>query len=303
MDLPVGNLHKFHLLFVFRYLARFPSPTYTITTFALMSTTVKANNLFMNQVKTPSDDLGILDLGKHCFKCNELDFLPFHCEFCNHTYCSNHRSLELHNCVGRSEKIHVSRQYDGPSAASLFPDRAAHNRQLDALLKPPKPTSIGLAEARKLNPLMKLTKFLHLQRELRKLSKLLLLRKTKPSKVAETISIKKCAKGAASVGATDRVYVWVLYINRNEDELDKINLEKDRKGVWVLKSWKIGRALDLISDVLGIMNHNNLTQKTQERLNLFHVKDETPFALDTSKKVSAVLSSGDTVYLVKGDME
>lgn len=266
----------------------------------------------MNKVETPSEDLGILNLGKHCFKCNELDFLPFHCEFCNHTYCSNHRSLEVHNCVGRTEKEHTAKVYSGPTAASLFPDHAQRQKQLNASLQPPKPTSIALkqkAQLAKPNPLMKLTKFLHLQRlERQKSSKLSFLGSSKSSgsgkvnKVAEIANIKKIAKGPANVAITDRVYLWVLYINQNEDELDKINAQRDRKGAWVLKVWSVGRALDLISDVLGIVNNNNTTQQTAERLNLFVVKDDAPVLLETSKKVGAALLSGDTIYLVKGSM-
>lgn len=164
-----------------------------------------------------------------------------------------------------------------------------------------------LAEGSKLNPLTKLTKFLHLQRLERQKSGHFLLfggksKSAKPNKVVEIANIKKVAKGAASVAATDRMYLWVLYINQNEENLANINVERERKGVWVLKAWSVGRALDLVSDVLGIMNHNNLTQQSTERLNLFQVKDDKPILLETSKKVCLTLSSGDIVYLVKGSM-
>ena len=274
-----------------------------------MSVSVKANNLFMNKVKTPSEDLGILNLGKHCFKCSELDFLPFHCEFCNHTYCSKHRGLETHDCVGRAEKNHVPKVYSGPTAASLFPDHAQRQKKLNELLQPPKATTIALKQLNtspKSNPVMKLTKFLHLQRLKRASgSKSGIFGKSKlvtPSKVVEIANIKKTAKGAANVNVADRVYLWVLYINQNEDELDKINVQRDRKGVWVLKAWSVGRALDLVLDVMGIVNKNNATQQASERLNLFVVKDEVPVVLETGKKVGAALASGDTLYLVKGSM-
>lgn len=270
-----------------------------------MSTSVKSNNLFMNQVKPPSEDAGILNLGKHCFKCNQLDFLPFHCEFCHHTYCSAHRSLEVHNCVGRKEKEHTPQTYDGPSAASLFPDHKERAKRLNALLQPAKPTTIATS-AKKLNPLMKLTKFLHLQKlERQKKSKLLLFGKpktSKPNRVVEIAQIKKSAKGPQNVTVPERVYFWVLYINRNENELDQINVERDRKAVWVLKQWSVGRAMDSVSDVLQIMNHNNSTLDASERLNLFKVKEEEPVLLETSRKVAAELASGDTLYLVKGSM-
>jgi len=36
-------------------------------------------------------------LGKQCFLCQQLDFLPFHCTKCNHHFCLKHR---VHNCDG-----------------------------------------------------------------------------------------------------------------------------------------------------------------------------------------------------------
>nr|5IJ4_A Chain A, CDC48-associated ubiquitin-like/zinc finger protein 1 [Saccharomyces cerevisiae S288C] len=40
----------------------------------------------------------MLDVGKHCAYCRQLDFLPFHCSFCNEDFCSNHRLKEDHHC-------------------------------------------------------------------------------------------------------------------------------------------------------------------------------------------------------------
>jgi hypothetical protein len=38
------------------------------------------------------------DFGKHCFECNQLDFLPYDCKDCSHYYCSDH-SLNKHPCI------------------------------------------------------------------------------------------------------------------------------------------------------------------------------------------------------------
>ncbi|KAI8841767.1 hypothetical protein BC829DRAFT_402139 [Chytridium lagenaria] len=43
------------------------------------------------------------DLGAHCSRedCKQLDFLPFKCRLCNHTYCAEHRSFDHHvDCSG-----------------------------------------------------------------------------------------------------------------------------------------------------------------------------------------------------------
>eukprot|EP00455_Lapot_gusevi_P051422 TRINITY_DN765_c0_g1_i2.p1 TRINITY_DN765_c0_g1~~TRINITY_DN765_c0_g1_i2.p1 ORF type:complete len:196 (-),score=2.44 TRINITY_DN765_c0_g1_i2:206-793(-) len=44
----------------------------------------------------------IVGLGKHCSysTCKQLDFLPYVCDFCSHTYCLEHRSERSHECVG-----------------------------------------------------------------------------------------------------------------------------------------------------------------------------------------------------------
>ena len=42
-----------------------------------------------------------IDLGKHCYKCSQQDFLPFLCKDCNHYYCLEHR---FHGCLGKTVK-------------------------------------------------------------------------------------------------------------------------------------------------------------------------------------------------------
>src|ERR1700761_965141 len=39
-------------------------------------------------------------IGAHCHYeyCNQLDFLPFRCESCKHTYCLDHRTETSHTC-------------------------------------------------------------------------------------------------------------------------------------------------------------------------------------------------------------
>ncbi|OBA20910.1 hypothetical protein METBIDRAFT_42303 [Metschnikowia bicuspidata var. bicuspidata NRRL YB-4993] len=261
----------------------------------------------MSALERAHDDQGIMDLGKNCAFCHRLDFLPFHCEFCKGTYCSAHRTLDNHECVGRRQKnapktAGIDRASNGPSAASLFPDRARHQKLLDALLE-----SLGTAPARdRKTPLMKLTKFLHLQklrRDAKKKSSFFgKLASRAVSATAEVAKIKKSAKGPASVNAADRVFMWVLYVNRNEEELEQISVETERRAVWVLKMWSVGRALDSIAETMNIMNHNNATQQSGERLNLFKAEKDEPVVLAASAKVSTSIPNGATLYLVKGAM-
>ena len=44
---------------------------------------------------------------KHCEAplCHQLDFLPFHCKECNHTFCSEHQSWKNHHCAVGLRKL------------------------------------------------------------------------------------------------------------------------------------------------------------------------------------------------------
>lgn len=253
------------------------------------------HHLFMTDSHPPTDDHGILDLGKNCHFCNQLDFLPFDCEYCSHTYCSRHRGLDRHQCVGRPQRERLAQRPTTPeqSAAALFPDHDQRRAKLELLLHAAAPTSI--AQLVGSNPLNKLTRFLHAQRMKRQR---LLSRNTSPA--LELSGLRKVAKGPPSVPVADRVYLWALYVNGNEEELAALDAEKLRRGVWVLKNWSVGRTLDALADTLGISNRNNATQLQAERLNLFEVKNDAPVALETAKKL--VVAPGSTVYLVRGKL-
>jgi len=43
----------------------------------------------------------MLDIGKHCEEasCNQIDFLPFKCGYCRHTFCSEHWKPSQHDCL------------------------------------------------------------------------------------------------------------------------------------------------------------------------------------------------------------
>ncbi|ODV61064.1 Cuz1p ASCRUDRAFT_75799 [Ascoidea rubescens DSM 1968] len=86
---------------------------------------------------SPSPD-GLMDIGKHCEFCGQLDFLPFTCSKCKLVLCSNHRSISDHYCKfgdkpsetkndGSSKKMLMANKNNQQSVASLFPDRKKFN--------------------------------------------------------------------------------------------------------------------------------------------------------------------------------
>ena len=42
-------------------------------------------------------------LGKYCYKCNNLDFLPVFCTKCNQFYCKDHYKKNKHKCISKNE--------------------------------------------------------------------------------------------------------------------------------------------------------------------------------------------------------
>ncbi len=45
--------------------------------------------------------MDFINVGKRCYKCYKLDFLPFECNMCGYNYCQNHR--RDHECIETSK--------------------------------------------------------------------------------------------------------------------------------------------------------------------------------------------------------
>lgn len=281
-------------------------------------------NLFIDKTQSPpKEDQGIMDIGKNCSYCNQLDFLPFTCEFCKNTYCSNHRTLEQHNCPHKDKFYNQAPKQDGSlsskstiSSKSLFPDRDADRKLIDARLKSPEPTTIKETQFRVgdvagTNAFKKFQKFLNIQRDKKSssgkggsISRLFGKKSsststgTSTSKFADMAKLKKYAPGDAKVTLSDRIYIWCIYVKDPNVEMD---VEQDKKPVFISKNWVIGKSLDSIAEKLRISNINNLTTKAEEKLNIFKVDEakNEPKLVKTSDK-SSILRNGDIIYLVRG---
>lgn len=272
-------------------------------------------NLF-TETKTHKDQ-GIMNIGKHCHKCQQLDFLPFHCEHCKFTYCSNHRSLESHQCPSKpQDRARSYQEYTGPTAASLFPDREKDKKKLEQAINnaQPKETTI-LGRSKGLgNVLDKFTKFLKLQGTRNNNKSQRIFKKkiipTARSKVAEMAILRREAKGDIKVSDTDKIYLWCLYINPKQvsdnaetDIFAGINVDKEKKAVWVSKQWSAGRALDSVADKLSIVNLNNTTRESDERLCICKVNDDgLPAVVDTGERCLKAFKNADVIYLVRGSV-
>lgn len=209
--------------------------------------------------------------------------------------------------MGRTQRAATPSKYDGPTAASLFPDRSKHLEALEKLIAEKKVPASTLKgnDGNKSTPFMKLTKYLHLQRikrleEKKGFSLFGKLKTAGTNPIVELAKIKKVAKGPANIKYDERVYVWVLFVDKNDEDIEAVAAKSAMTGVWVLKNWTVGRALDSIALTLNIMNYNNSTQNPGERLHLFKGEKDSPVVLAMGQKVSLAIPSGSTLYLIRG---
>lgn len=283
-------------------------------------------NLFIDKSKAPTKDQGIIDIGKNCSYCNQLDFLPFVCEFCKETFCSQHRKIDQHDCINKHKfdqppsSSRSASPYPPVSSKTLFPDREADKKKIDEKLAKSqiRPTNIveklfRVGDVAGNNAFKKFQKFLSLHKSKdksgRTISKLFGKSSSSSSsntataiaksKYADLALLKKLARGDSKIGVADKLYIWCLYIKNPEDK--SINIEKDRKPLYISKNWVVGRSLDSIADNLHIQNINNSTSEANEKLNIFKLDDkDEPKLIPTSIKSSAAFANGDTLYLVRG---
>lgn len=292
-------------------------------------------NLFIDKTQQPNqDDHGVMNLGKNCQYCNQLDFLPFICEFCNKTFCSNHRTIEQHNCINKNKFYNQHKRSPSPplgvSSKSLFPDREADKKKLEAslnnsIIKPTtiKETQFRVGDVAGNNAFKKFQKFLTIQKNKNKKSqnsgdnngssssigrffgksKLSSGNNDNNNKYVDMANLKKNAKGDNKIKLEDKIFIWCIYIKSPED--DSINIENDKKPLFINKNWTVGRSLDSIADNLHIQNNNNVTNNSLEKLNIFKLdqlknsEDDEPKLISTSVK-STVFKTGDIIYLVRG---
>lgn len=289
-------------------------------------TEVGGSNLFIDKSKKPKDDHGIIDIGKNCSKCHQLDYLPFTCEFCKKTYCSNHRTLDQHDCVGKAKfnNQHIATETYEPNlplAQSLFPDRNAAKVKLDNEIKNSKPkltnilqTQFRVGDFATPNAFSKFNKFLKIQhnKSAKSMSKIFGIKlfsssssssSSTKNKIVELSLLKKLAKGDSKIQPSDRIYIWTLYIKAtSDDDFGKINVENDRIPIFISKNWPVGRALDSIADLLKVGNYNNSTNDSTERLNVFKTIDDQPKLIETNERCSKAFTNNDIIYLVKGSI-
>lgn len=239
----------------------------------------------------------MLDVGTHCGFCRQLDFLPFHCKYCNGDFCSSHRSQESHHCkwlLDNNQKAqpiaNKAVDNDGKYFQSLLPEKGYIRVQQSSNTKkePAKVRPKGSKSA-----LEKLAKFFKKKEATKKPN----TKSSKPNAFLQLTKLKKSAPGDDKIPVANRVYIYCQKID--DDGNDSTVYE-----VYINKIWPVGRALDYIAQRLNVSNHNvDLNVKSSEKLYLYKRDDRKGdlVSLEPSSRVVAEVRDLDTLYLVRGD--
>lgn len=265
---------------------------------------------------------GMLDIGKHCTICRQLDFLPFECRICSKCFCGKHRDeYNQHKCVVDAQrkkvlerekmKVDVSQL---PKASELFPDLEKIRAEAQTKYEKDKKKTIG----ERLSKDGGNEKLASIEVAMLRLKKLLgntrVVAESRPgifgfkktsskaSQVVEMNKLKRSAIGDGRVPIGDRVYVWVHF---NDDEDCKFN---GRNSQYFSKKWPVGKMLDSSAQLANIKNLNNQTVDESLKLAMFkRVKktgnvtaDEEFVYIPLNGRVENEIRDGDEIYILRG---
>lgn len=244
---------------------------------------------------TVERESGMLDVGTHCAFCRQLDFLPFHCTYCNSDFCSSHRSKESHHCKWLIETNKKSpptvakvKDNNGKYFKSLMPEKGYIRVQQDKKesTKPQRIRSNGNRSA-----LDKLTRFFKRKEASKKTSK------SKPNAMIQLTKLKRSAQGDDKIPMANRLYVYCYAIDDDQDESKELE-------IYINKIRPVGGALDSIAKQLNVSNRNSDFNATSKEKLFLYKKDSKSgelICLDPSDRVVTEIKDLDTLYLVRGD--
>lgn len=286
----------------------------------------------MTTVERKKNEEGMMDIGKHCTICRQLDFLPFVCPKCEKSYCNNHRmDFNKHKCVVDEQnaklaalersKVDVSKL---PKSADVFPDLDKIRRDAEIMHNKERNNKIGqrLTDVKDSNnkplttievAMLRLKKLLgnsgkSSKRTARSLPTSSLFKglaggnsNSTASRMVEMNKLKRSAKGDNRINVNDRVYVWVHYTSDDDTKFEV------KSAQFFSKKWPIGKMLDSSAEISKIKNMNNRGVDDSLRLAMFRKvrNDETADAeefvyIPTGGRVEKEIKDGDEVYILRG---
>ncbi|RVX74345.1 hypothetical protein B0A52_01470 [Exophiala mesophila] len=281
-------------------------------------------------------DKDVEAIGAHCELeyCNVLDFLPFRCDSCHHTFCLDHRSETAHKCTHAGEWARNRRRNEVGRATSNAPSLGKPNvRNATQCSNPTCKTFIHTMQntgvhcttcnrdyclkhrmredhdCKNLVPLGARPVDVAIQSNKEKLKlgfgrlkswgkvqQEALKPKPKPSsKAAQLAALNNLKKTAKG---DDKLAPEKRVYLHVEAEAATTTSKLPRAELFFSQDWSIGRLLDDAAKRLQVANVNNRVETEEQRLRVYHV--EGGRLLDFPEKVGSALVSGNTLVLLRG---
>ncbi|KIW20226.1 hypothetical protein PV08_00801 [Exophiala spinifera] len=282
-------------------------------------------------------DRDVEAIGKHCefAYCHQLDFLPFRCESCHHTFCLDHRTETAHKCTHAGEWAKNRRRNSvGRAAAASTPGAGRPNHSNAAqcsnstcktFINTLQNTGVHCPhcnrsyclrhrmredhDCKNLIPLGARPLDIAVQSNKEKIKlgfgrlktwsknqQEMLVPKPKPSsRAAQLADLNKLKKNAKGDDKLDAEKRVYLHV---EAEAASTTSKLPRADLFFSQDWSIGRLLDDAAKRLQVANVNNRVETEEQRLRVYHV--EGGRLLEFSEKVGKSLINGNTVVLLRG---
>jgi len=278
-------------------------------------------------------------IGTHCqyTYCNQLDFLPFRCESCKHTFCLDHRTETAHECSQAGKWAAARRRANPPSVTSagngkptLATGQQCSHPKCKTYINTLSSVGVGCQTCNRqyclkhrlredhacatLTPLgarPASTSATQAQKAQAALSRLRLWGKEKAAAAAASPYIRPPPKPSSAAAKA----VALNNIRKNAKGDAKIPTEKriylhveaeaatttsklPGGDFFYNKDWSVGRMLDEAARGLQVENVNNRGVGEEERLRVFHI--EGGRLLEFGEKLGEGLGTGNTVVLLRG---
>ena len=230
----------------------------------------------------------LLNVGKHCdFQgCNQLDFLPVKCGHCKNVFCKEHFSYLNHGCdswnaLSENNPNIVSNvqtyncnylECEKIEETSIICPKCNENFCMVHRLE--KDHRCGYIKPEHMPKTAELVTQIvekHQQENKSDINqvkkpKVLNAKAQKTAAKVQLMKLKQKSAGQKSIPMNDRAY---FRIHLPLSKISTIKASEKTKGVFVSQSWCFGKVLDVISDLCGVENKNNVGGENKIKLRLF----------------------------------
>lgn len=302
-----------------------------------MASNGEPNETSYVNMKDSKDGFDATLLGKHCEYeyCNQLDFLPFFCQSCKHTFCLDHRSESSHKCANEGAWAERRRQ------AELAKPSAGQGRQLrDTVSQKPCASTtckttigtslvpgvhcptcnrdyclkhrlkedhdcknlipIGARPAGQIDVVASKTRSafdkLKAWGTAKREQAGRALPKPKPTSASQRLIAVNTLKKTAK--GDDKLAIEKRVYLYVEAEAATTKAKFPKGEFFFSQDWVVGRLLDDAAKRLQVENVNNRSSEESDKLRVFHV--EGGRVLEFNEKIGTALTSGNTVVLLRG---